>query len=420
MKSNGGLSKQVYIYTVSAVGAFILFTNLPRFRDTSQIAEFLFMFLLVAIGEIAPVTIPHGSGTVSVSPPMNYTVTVLYGPAAGIWVNSLATLRKRDLSGEVPIRLVLFNRGMLAISMFMFAKTYEAAGGVFGMLEWPEGFIAFLTAAIVESLFNAVLFASYYSLDSGMSFLGVWRLNIQWTLPSMLALYPLGILMILVAQQGGPFLLTLFYLPLLTVRYFLNKYIELRTAYREMATALSNAIDARDAYTRGHSERVAEYAALLAKELKLPEDRIELIRYVGLLHDVGKIGIRDAIMKKQGAYTYEEYEEMKTHAKLGAQMLSGVSFLGEGQEWVKYHHERWDGKGFPDGLKGEEIPLEARIIACADAFDAMTTDRPYKAKLTLAEAKEELKRCSGTQFDPEVVDAMIRIIDRMIAQGRWK
>lgn len=418
MKSNGGFFKQACIYAVSAIGAWILFTNLPTFRDTSHLAEFLFMFALVAIGEIAPVTIPRGSGTVSVSPPMNYTVTVLYGPEAGIWVNTLATLRKRDLSGQVPLRLVLFNRGMLAISMFMFSKAYQAVGGHFGTLGWPRGYMAFLTAAIVDTLCNALQFAIYFSLDSGMSLRGVWRLNIQWTLPSMLALYPLGILMVLVAQEGGPFLLTLFYLPLLTMKYSLNKYIELRAAYQEMAGALSNAIDARDAYTRGHSERVAEYAALLAKEMKFSEDRIELIRYVGLLHDVGKIGIRDAIMKKQGAYTYEEYEEMKTHAKIGAQMLEGMKFIGKGQDWVKYHHERWDGQGFPDGLKGEEIPIEARIIACADSFDAMTTDRPYKAKLTLAEAKEELKRCAGTQFDPAVVKAMLKVVDRMIAQGK--
>lgn len=418
MKSNGGFFKQAYIYAVSAIGAWILFTNLPTFRDTSHLAEFLFMFALVAIGEIAPVTIPRGSGTVSVSPPMNYTVTVLYGPEAGIWVNTLATLRKRDLSGQVPLRLVLFNRGMLAISMFMFSKAYQAVGGHFGTLGWPRGYMAFLTAAIVDTLCNALQFAIYFSQDSGMSLRGVWRLNIQWTLPSMLALYPLGILMVLVAQEGGPFLLTLFYLPLLTMKYSLNKYIELRAAYQEMAGALSNAIDARDAYTRGHSERVAEYAALLAKEMKFSEDRIELIRYVGLLHDVGKIGIRDAIMKKQGAYTYEEYEEMKTHAKIGAQMLEGMKFIGKGQDWVKYHHERWDGQGFPDGLKGEEIPIEARIIACADSFDAMTTDRPYKAKLTLAEAKEELKRCAGTQFDPAVVKAMLKVVDRMIAQGK--
>ena len=121
-----------------------------------------------------------------------------------------------------------------------------------------------------------------------------------------------------------------------------------------------NAIDVRDSYTRGHSERVAEYAAMLAKELKMTDDRIDLIKYVGLLHDVGKVGIRDAIMKKPGAFTYEEYEEMKEHAAMGADMLIGMKFLGKGQQWVRHHHERWTAKGFPDGHRGK-VYLSKRV-----------------------------------------------------------
>ena len=111
---------------------------------------------------------------------------------------------------------------------------------------------------------------------------------------------------------------------------------------------------------------------------------------MGLLHDVGKVGLSDGILKKQGPFTYEEYEEMKKHAAIGADIIKVMRFLGRCEEWVRYHHERWDGSGFPSGLKGEEIPLGARIIACADAFDAMTTDRPYKEKMSYAEAKQEL------------------------------
>jgi hypothetical protein len=158
------------------------------------------------------------------------------------------------------------------------------------------------------------------------------------------------------SQEGGPWLLILFYLPIMVSKYSLDKYMELRTAYREMAAALSNAIDARDSYTRGHSERVSEYAARLAAALKLPDDQIDTIRYVGLLHDVGKVGIRDAIMKKQGTFTLDEYEEMKNHANIGADMLAGLKFLGMGQDWVRYHHERWDGHGFPKGLAERKSP----------------------------------------------------------------
>jgi putative nucleotidyltransferase with HDIG domain len=418
LKDRKGLIKSIYLYLVSLTGLWILLSNRPHFASVSVFTDVVFMFALVVLGELSPVPVPQGTGTISVSPPLMYTITVLYGPAIGIWVAVLATLRKRDLQGQVPLPLVLFNRGMLAISMLLFCKAFALLGGTHGDLLWPRGYIAFLAGAIVYTLSNATQFAAYYALHTGTSFIGSWNLNIRWSLPSMLALFPLGILMVMVVKEGGPLLLSLFYVPLMVTRFSLMKYTELRLAYQEMAGALSNAIDARDAYTRGHSERVAEYAAMLAKELRFPEDRIELIRYVGLLHDVGKIGIRDEIMKKQGTYTYEEYQEMKIHATMGAQMLQGMKFLGKGQDWVRHHHERWDGRGFPDGLKGEDIPIEARIIACADSFDAMTTDRPYKEKMTFDDARKELIRCKGTQFDPEVVKAMLRVIDKLLANGK--
>lgn len=415
MKDSKSLLKSVYVYSISLLGLVVLLIYRPRFATITELSDVIFMFALVVLGEMTPVPIPRGTGTISISPPLMFTVTVLYGPNVGIWVAALGTLRKRDLQGQVPLLLVLFNRGMLSLSMLLFCKVYTLLGGTYRNLEWPEGFLAFLVGAVIYTLSNAVQFAVYFALHTGTSLVGAWNLNIRWSLPSMFALFPIGILMVMVVRESGPLLLSLFYVPLMVTRFSLMKYIELRLAYQEMAGALSNAIDARDAYTHGHSERVAEYAAMLAKEMRLPEDRIEIIRYVGLLHDVGKIGIRDAIMKKQGTYTFEEYQEMKNHAKMGADMLEGMKFLGKGKDWVKYHHERWDGKGFPEGLKGEEIPLEARIIACADAFDAMTTDRPYKEKMSFEDAKNELIRCTGTQFDPEVVKAMIRVTDKLMA-----
>lgn len=407
------MRERAYIWTVGIFGLFLLAINLPQPRDLRPFLELAFMTLLVAIGESSPVTMPGGAGTVSVSLPVAYTVGVLYGLRAGIWVAALGTLRKKDLQGKVPLRIVLFNRAMISISMYLFCRTFSTIGGKFGSLEFPSGVLAFVVSACVYTLVNAVLITVAISLQSRMSFLATWRINITWGLPSLMAVIPVAIVMILAARQGGPWFLILFYVPLMVSKYSLERYVELRSAYREMATALSNAIDARDSYTRGHSERVADFAAMLAKQMKLPEDRVELIRYVGLLHDVGKVGIRDAIMKKPGTYTLEEYEEMKNHAKIGADMLEGMKFLGRGQDWVRYHHERWDGKGFPSGLSGDEIPLEARILACADSFDAMTTDRPYKSKMDFKAAREELIRCSGTQFDPEVVEAMLRVVDAL-------
>lgn len=411
------LTERAYNAAIVLIGLVLLFTNRPGFESTQQVIEVLFMTILVALGEATQIDVANAKITISVSLPIAYTIAVLYGPEIAIWAASIGTLRKMDLQGKVKLRFVLFNRAMIAISMFAFCWTYSRLGGTYKVLAFPKGVLPFVLAASVYTLANAVTVTLLQSLRFKMSFVGTWRSYINWSVPNMLAMFPIAIIMILAAQQGSVYLLALFYLPLMVSKYAFDRYAELRGAYREMATALSNAIDARDSYTSGHSERVAEYAGLLAKQLRFHEDQIDILRYVGLLHDVGKVGIRDAIMKKPGTFTFEEYQEMKNHANIGAEMLEGLKFLGKGQDWVRYHHERWDGKGFPKGLTGENIPLEARILACADSFDAMTTDRPYKKKMTLSDAKEELCRCSGTQFDPKIVEAMLKVIDKMIAEA---
>ncbi|MGE5579876.1 MAG: HD-GYP domain-containing protein [Bacillota bacterium] len=413
------LREEIYTWLVIVAGLVVLATHWPTFASVQKLVEVVFMGILIAIGEASPVVLPNSLGTVSVSLPISITVAVLYGQEAGIWAAVLGTLRKQDVTGKIKPKYVLFNRAMIAISMYSFCLVYPAMGGTYGTMAFPQDLLPFVVAACVYTFVNAMIATGWWSLHFSQGFWSVWRSNIRWGLPNMMALVPVGMVMVLAAQaqQNGPWILILFYLPIMVSKYSLDKYMELRSAYREMASALSNAIDARDSYTRGHSERVSEYAAQLAAALKLPEDQIDTIRYVGLLHDVGKVGIRDAIMKKQGTFTLDEYEEMKNHANLGADMLAGLKFLGKGQDWVRYHHERWDGHGFPKGLSGEEIPIEARILACADSFDAMTTDRPYKAKMDLDAARRELLRCSGTQFDPKVVDAMIKVIDKMKEGG---
>lgn len=406
----------VYVWSIACLGIILLVTNIPKFENTRQLGEVIFLAILVACGESAAVPFPKGRGTASMATPLIFSVTVLYGPAIGMWMAALGTLRKRDLSLEVPISVVLFNRGMLTICAYVFSRIYFFVYGKFGSLEFPRGLIAFILAATGFTLLNAFLIGRALSIQMKIPFMSIWRRNIVWMLPNMFALFPMGALMVVVVQQVGPLVLVLFYLPLIVTKVSLQKYIDLWETYSETAAALSTAIDARDPYTHGHSVRVSEYSSLVAKELGLNDEQIERLKYIGLLHDVGKVGMPDGILKKQGPFTYDEYEEMKRHASIGADIIKVMKFLGKGEEWVRYHHERYDGSGFPLGLKGEDIPLGARIIACADSFDAMTTDRPYKEKMSYTEAKEELIRCSGTQFDPKVVKAMIKIIDEEISR----
>lgn len=173
---------------------------------------------------------------------------------------------------------------------------------------------------------------------------------------------------------------------------------------------LAAAIDAKDPYTRGHSERVARYAIAIGKTLNLPPKEMNNLRISALLHDVGKIGIDDRILRKPGALSDEEFEIMKGHPEKGAAIMGGVAQLIDIIPGMKYHHEKWAGGGYPDGLQGESIPMQARIVAIADTFDAMTTNRPYQKAMELSYVIEKIKGFGGNRFDPKVVDAFVRAV----------
>lgn len=180
----------------------------------------------------------------------------------------------------------------------------------------------------------------------------------------------------------------------------------------ESVKAIANTIDAKDAYTKGHSERVAEFAAMIAQELGWDKERIRELYNMALLHDIGKIGIPDSILNKPGRLSNSEFGIIKQHTVTGGFILEGINNLKDAQLVAKYHHERYDGTGYPDGLKGEQIPMAARVIAVADAFDAMTSNRVYRKKLQWDYVMEELRRGKGTQFDPKAVTAFIQILER--------
>lgn len=176
---------------------------------------------------------------------------------------------------------------------------------------------------------------------------------------------------------------------------------------------LALALDARDHYTHGHSRQVTEYAVDIAREMGLSFKEIDIIRDASILHDIGKIGITDAILLKPGRLTEEEYAEIKKHPVIGKKILEPVNCLADKIPLIYHHHERIDGQGYPEGLKGDDIPLGARILSVADAYQAMTSDRPYRKALPALIAIEELKRFKGRQFDPNIVDAFLRVLKRM-------
>ena len=187
---------------------------------------------------------------------------------------------------------------------------------------------------------------------------------------------------------------------------------ENRELFLASIRALAEAIDAKDPYTRGHSERVATYAVAVAKEMGLPAGDVEKIRVSALLHDVGKIGVDDRIIRKPTALTEDEFRVMKTHPIKGAAIMSAIPQLTDVIPGMKYHHEKWTGGGYPEGLKGEQIPLQARIVTVADTFDAMTTTRPYQQAMETDYVIARIRQFAGVRFDPDVVAAFVRACEK--------
>jgi ribonuclease P protein subunit RPR2 len=186
---------------------------------------------------------------------------------------------------------------------------------------------------------------------------------------------------------------------------------ELRRSYTATVRALSNAVEARDAYTGKHAERVTAYGMEIARAVGLTTTDDPEIEFGFLLHDIGKVAVPDAILYKPGKLTDKERALMAQHPVIGAEIVSGIEFLGEAPKIIRSHHEHWDGSGYPDGLAGEEIPLSARVFAVADVLDALTTNRPYRPASPLAVARKMIVAGSGTQFDPQVIDAFNTISD---------
>lgn len=195
-----------------------------------------------------------------------------------------------------------------------------------------------------------------------------------------------------------------------------NAYLfeDLKKSYFDTIRAVANSVEARDAYTRGHSNRVAEISKIIASEMGWGRKDLEMIDWGGVLHDLGKVGISDSILNKPGKLTDEEFAIMKSHPSIGAQIIGGIAFLEPLMPYIAQHHERYDGRGYPAGSKGEEIAIQGRLLAIADTYDAMTSDRPYRKGLAAQIAYDEILKCSGSQFDP----VLVRAFDKAFKAGK--
>ncbi|MBM7582759.1 putative nucleotidyltransferase with HDIG domain [Caldicoprobacter guelmensis] len=311
-----------------------------------------------------------------------------------------------------PFYKTLFNMSNLAISAYISGSAYQAmhnrlqaSGNLYLYM------LCLITYITLFLLFNSSILMLLMKFLTQQPFFKLWKKNILWAIPNFYALAPFGYFIYLLYQiPNGHIYVILLFGPLLLARYSFQLYLESQKRYYQIIQTLTAAIEAKDKYTEGHSKRVEMYAEKIARKLKLPPSKIEAIKVAALLHDIGKIGIEDSILRKPHSLSLEEWEKIKQHPDIGVKILEDVDFLDDVKNLIKNHHERYDGNGYPQGSKGEEIPIEAYIIAAADAYDALTSDRPYRKAFTPQEALEIIRQNKGTQFHPVVVDALISVV----------
>lgn len=372
---------------------------------------FTFFLTLSVFVEFIPVDLPM-AGSISIGFPVDFVVILVYGPAFAMLISAIGAIINEVLEKKNSWYKIVFNASQYALSVGIAGLTYQYIGGVVGFQNFFKYFLPAALCAFFYCLINLILVTIVISLSQGGRITTVWRINYKGILPSYIAEAPLGFLMAVIYVQAGVLGILLFFLPLLLARRSFELYTKMRKIYLETIRALAAAIDAKDPYTKGHSERVAQIALLLAAELNLSDRDIENIEYTALLHDIGKIGIDDSILGKSSTLSNEEFKKIKEHPIVGAKIIEPVDFLKNSYETIYHHHEKYNGGGYPDGLKEKDIPLCARIIAVADAYDAMGSDRPYRKKLSKEKILKEFNEQSGKQFDPQIVNALMLILKR--------
>ena len=390
-----------YVVVVVAAGATTILATLPGLPQHHW-AAFVLFILVAAAAEFW--TVPAtAEGGVSLCFVISYTAAILFGPCFGALTACAGGLVYGAVRRKDALKTT-FNAGQLAVAGGMTGLAFDALRSS-PHLSLTSDALAYAGAAIVFIILNSALASAAIAL-CGRPFVHQWLLALREGGAFYLAMAPLGALAASAYEQS-PW--TLLYFPLLVWIIYkgFSLFAHLRSDTDRALVVLANTIDQRDTYTYQHSVRVAGYVSQIAARLKLPADDIDLIVSAAHVHDLGKIAIDNRILFKEGLLTDEERRQVNLHPAAGAELAGQFSMYGEGADIIRHHHEHWNGAGYPDGLVGEDIPLGARIIAVADVYDAMTSDRPYRRALSHEVAVSELIRGSGTQFDARIVDAFL-------------
>ena len=364
---------------------------------------------LMLASELGPIGLPSG-GYATASAVFDLPSLLILGPVYTALLDVVSTLIVQGVVLRKPPVKVWFNVACFAVTDFAAGYAYHLAGGRVGALNLQHDVLALLACGGAYFLVNSALVSTVIGLTSGPNPWRIWQRNFQSGLLHHLSFIALGTLVAVTYFGAGPWGLVLFAIPFLVARQAFRLYMEIRSDLKDFVRALTEVLDEIDPYTRHHSMRVAEYSVRLARALRLPEHEVEEIEYAALVHDLGKIGPQhQRIVQTQGGLSPEEQRTLRAHPAAGAAIVSKVRALKRAGEIVRCHHERPDGRGYPFGLRGEDVPVGARILKVSDAFDAMTSDRPYRRALSLEAALGEIERGAGTQFDARVVECLSRL-----------
>lgn len=422
---------------ITFIGIALLIYSLVNLPE--DLAGVLAFAALAAIAKITSGELQLSSqhNSIDIAAAVAVAAVMTFGPAAGVLaqlVAGLVDISRTGLqsdSGDRPIGLQhsLFNTAMMICAVFMAGQVYLRLGGQVGnTLTWINAF-PLVGAVAVEAAVVVVLLVIRDALSSGTRIDKVWKGTYSWTGPiAFTGGLVGGSALALAYQMFGMLGMLVFSFPMLATNYSFRMYVAHSKTYVEqlekanadldnanlgLLETLGAVIDAYDIYTYGHSRQVAVYASALAQRLGYDEDHCSRIVRAALVHDLGKVAIEDYIIRKKERLTVEEYNLLKRHPAIGAEIISRMKGLQELIPMVRYHHERWDGKGYPEGLKGDQIPMDARILSLADALDAMFSDRPYRPTRSYKEVMGDVAQASGAQFDPELVEIFFQMASEM-------
>jgi putative nucleotidyltransferase with HDIG domain len=391
--------------------------------------NWLVLAVLTLISGSATVKLPSVPATISISETFVFTSVLLFGPAAGtltVALDALVISLWLARKGH-PLYRIAFNVFALPAALWIGAHFYYTIGDVPPLHTSPDPVaisrlvLPLLVFTVAYFSLNSWLIALAIALEKRLSPVRVWRENFAWLALNYFGGASVAALLVTYTRNIDYTYLA-FVLPLLAVLYFTfsvsmgrvedaNRHLnELNKLYLSTIETLAMAIDAKDQITHGHIRRVQQYAVGLAKQMGVTDPaQISAIEAASLLHDMGKLAVPEYILNKPGKLTPSEFEKMKLHASVGADILSAIDFPYPVVPIVRHHHENWDGTGYPDGVKGSDIPIGARILSVVDCFDALTSDRPYRPRLADTEALRILMERRGTMYDPLVVDTFIRV-----------